>query len=97
MSSADKLEEKNRARDLFDRVTADALGSVNDGLAHTNGQPQGLTSPSSHKLGEVTEMYIEIAKLYQGGNTDRMERAYKQALKFEEQRDFRKGYRLNLD
>ncbi|KAI0743982.1 RNA polymerase II-associated protein [Daedaleopsis nitida] len=79
MSSADKLEEKRRARDLFDRITK-TLGAVNDGLAHTNGQPQGLTS-SSRKLGEDTEMYIEIAKLYQGENADRMERAYKQALK----------------
>ncbi|TFK85810.1 RNA polymerase II-associated protein [Polyporus arcularius HHB13444] len=79
MSSADKQEEKTRARELFDRVTK-ALGAVGDPLAQTNGQTQGLTS-SARKLGEDAEMYIEIAKLYQDDNHERMERAYKQALK----------------
>ncbi|RPD78632.1 RNA polymerase II-associated protein [Lentinus tigrinus ALCF2SS1-7] len=78
MSSADKQEEKARARELFDRVTK-ALGAVGDPLAQTNGHTQGLSS-SARKLGEDTEMYIEIAKLYQDENHERMERAYKQAL-----------------
>lgn len=79
MTSADKQEEKARARDLFDRVTK-ALGAANDGLAQTNGHSQSLTT-SARKLGEDTEMYIEIAKLYQDDNMDKMERAYRQALK----------------
>ena len=79
MTTAEKQEEKTRARDLFDRVTK-ALSAANDGLAQTNGHAQGLTS-SARKLGEDTEMYIEIAKLYQDDNMDRMERAYRQALK----------------
>ena len=79
MSSADKQEEKTRARELFDRVTK-ALGAVGDPLAQTNGHTQGLSS-SARKLGEDIEMYIEIAKLYQDDNHERMERAYKQALK----------------
>ncbi|KAI0694996.1 RNA polymerase II-associated protein [Cerioporus squamosus] len=78
MSSADKQEDKARARELFDRVTK-ALGAVGDPLAQTNGHTQGLSS-SARKLGEDTEMYIEIAKLYQDDNLERMERAYKQAL-----------------
>ena len=79
MTSADKLEEKTRARELFDRVTK-ALGAANDGLAPTNGHIQHLTA-SARKLGEDTEMYIEIAKLHQDDNMDRMEKAYRQALK----------------
>ncbi|TBU31622.1 RNA polymerase II-associated protein [Dichomitus squalens] len=78
MSDKDKVEEKARARDLFDRVCK-SIGAGTDGLAQLNGQTQNLT-PSARKLGEDAEMFIEIAKLYQDESIERMERAYKQAL-----------------
>lgn len=78
MSDKDKVEEKVRARDLFDRVCK-SIGASGDGLAQLNGQAQSLT-PSARNLGEDTDMFIEIAKLYQDESIERMERAYKQAL-----------------
>ncbi|KAM5530528.1 hypothetical protein V8D89_015805 [Ganoderma adspersum] len=78
MSDKDKLEEKVRARDLFDRVCK-SIGASSDALAQLNGQAQNLT-PSARKLGEDSDMFIEIAKLYQDESIERMERAYKQAL-----------------
>lgn len=78
MSDKDKLEEKVRARDLFDRVCK-SIGTSSDALAQLNGQTLNLT-PSARKLGEDSDMFIEIAKLYQDESIERMERAYKQAL-----------------
>ncbi|KAI0368298.1 RNA polymerase II-associated protein [Pilatotrama ljubarskyi] len=79
VSSADKVEEKKRARELFDRVCK-AIGVPGDGFSQTNGHSQILSS-SARKLGEDAEMFIEIAKLYQEESLEKMERAYKQALK----------------
>ncbi|KAH9858911.1 RNA polymerase II-associated protein [Lenzites betulinus] len=78
VSSADQVEEKKRARELFDRVCK-AIDASGDGLLHANGLSQPPTS-SVRKLGEDSEMFIEIAKLYQEEGLDRMERAYKKAL-----------------
>ncbi|KAI0633528.1 RNA polymerase II-associated protein [Trametes polyzona] len=79
VSSADKIEEKRRARELFDRVCK-AIGTLGDGLSHFNGLSQPPSS-SVRKLGDDPEMFIEIAKLYQEESLEKMERAYKQALK----------------
>lgn len=78
VSSADKVEEKKRARELFDRVCK-AIGAPGDSLSHTNGHSQPPSS-SVRKLGEDPEMYIEIAKLYQDESHEKMEKAYRQAL-----------------
>ncbi|KAI0759855.1 RNA polymerase II-associated protein [Trametes elegans] len=79
ISSSDKLEEKKRARELFDRVCK-AIGVSGDGSSQTNGHPQNLAG-SARKLGEDAEMFIEIAKLYHDENLDKTERAYRQASK----------------
>ncbi|KAL7281504.1 hypothetical protein ACG7TL_004819 [Trametes sanguinea] len=82
VSSADKVEEKKRARELFDRVCK-AIGTPGDGPAQANGHSQALTS-SARKLGEDSEMFIEIAKLYQDESLEKLERAYKQAVRINE-------------
>lgn len=79
VSSADKVEEKKRARELFDRVSK-AITASADSLSHTNGHTQPPSS-SVRKLGDDSEMFIEIAKLYQDESHEKMEGAYKQALK----------------
>ncbi|KAI8993957.1 RNA polymerase II-associated protein [Trametes punicea] len=79
MSGTDKIEERKRARELFDRVCK-AVGISGEGVSQTNGLSQTLTS-SARKLGDDPEMFIEIAKLYQDESIDKMERAYKQALR----------------
>ncbi|CDO69163.1 hypothetical protein BN946_scf185042.g65 [Trametes cinnabarina] len=79
VSSADKVEEKKRARELFDKVCK-AIATPGDGSTPVNGHSQALTS-SARKLGEDAEMFIEIAKLYQDESLETMERAYKQALR----------------
>ena len=78
MTDSEKVEEKTRARDLFDRVCKD-IGVSSSSLAQTNGHTANLTS-SSRKLADDPDMFIEIAKLYQDESLDRMERAYRQAL-----------------
>ncbi|KAI0645859.1 RNA polymerase II-associated protein [Trametes meyenii] len=82
VSSSDKVEDKKRARELFDRVCK-AIGIPGDALSQMNGLTQGLTS-SARKLGDDADMFVEIAKLYQDESIDKMEPAYKQALKNKE-------------
>ncbi|KAL1945926.1 hypothetical protein VTO73DRAFT_1928 [Trametes versicolor] len=78
VSSADKVEEKKRARELFDRVSK-TITNPADGLPHANGHTQPPSS-SVRKLGDDSEMFIEIAKLYQDESHEKMTQAYKQAL-----------------
>ena len=78
MTDAEKVDEKARARDLFDRVCK-AIGINGSGLAQMNGHTSDLTS-SSRKLADDPDMFIEIAKLYQDESLDRMAGAYRQAL-----------------
>ena len=71
VSSSDVSQEKTRARSLFDRVAK--------GLEIESASPNGLATLSS--IMDDVEMHIEVARLWQGENLERMGRALKEALR----------------
>jgi len=71
VSSSDIAQEKARARSLFDRV-AKGL-EIEMGV---NG-----SSKATQSLADDVEMHIEVSRLWQGENMDRMGKAMKEALR----------------
>ncbi|KAF9527372.1 RNA polymerase II-associated protein [Crepidotus variabilis] len=73
VSSQDMAQEKVRARELFDRVTKGLeIDSVSE-----SGKQRKLTLG----IADDVEMHIEIARLWQEDNLDRMGKALKEAMK----------------
>ncbi|EKM80576.1 hypothetical protein AGABI1DRAFT_126637 [Agaricus bisporus var. burnettii JB137-S8] len=77
VSSADLGQEKMRARDLFERVGK----SIELDEVRTNGHD---TSHASRAILDDMDMHVEIARLWQGENLDRMRKALKEALRISE-------------
>ncbi|KAF8629881.1 hypothetical protein AX15_003240 [Amanita polypyramis BW_CC] len=77
VSSSDVAQERTRARELFDRVCKGL--EIDD--ARMNGQGP---SRASRIVGEDMDVHIEIARLWQGENLDRMGKALKEALRISE-------------
>ncbi|OCH88638.1 RNA polymerase II-associated protein [Obba rivulosa] len=83
VSSADQAQEKQRARELLDRVCR-MLHLPEDSHAQAaNGTSVPLTR-SQRKVAQDVDLHIEIAKLWRGENSDRMERAYQEAARLSE-------------
>lgn len=77
VSSSDIVQERQRARELFDRVTKGL--EIDDVRANGNGPAK-----SSRSISEDMDMHAEIARLWQGENLDRMGKALKEALRISE-------------
>jgi RNA polymerase-associated protein CTR9 len=74
VSSTDITQERAKARDLFDRV----IKGVETEDTRTNGQyPMKL----SRSVINDKEMHVEVARLWQAENLDRMGKALKEALR----------------
>ena len=71
VSSSDVAQEKARARSLFDRVAK--------GLEIESANPNSLATIRS--IMDDVEMQIEVARLWQGENLERMGKALKEALR----------------
>ncbi|PCH35997.1 RNA polymerase II-associated protein [Wolfiporia cocos MD-104 SS10] len=80
VSSADQAQEKVRARELFDQACK-TLGLHDDGHSRNASH---VTGRSARKIAEDMDMHAEIARLWQGENVERMERALKEALRINE-------------
>lgn len=74
ISATDSAQEKKRARDLYDRALK---GLEIDDARHG-------PSKASRNITDDIDMHIEIARLWQGENVDRVEKAYKDALRISE-------------
>ena len=75
--------EKGKARELYDQVSK-TLG-LPDATSHTqNGNQPHPTGRSARKIAEDVDMHIEIARLWQEDNLERMHRALKEALRISE-------------
>ena len=74
VSSSDVAQEKTRARSLFDRVAKDLE------IESTN-----ANSPAAvRSISDDVEMHIEVARLWQGENLERMGKALKEALRIDQ-------------
>lgn len=82
VSSADQAIEKTRARELFDQVCR-TLGLPESTAPQVNGHGPHLNA-SARSIAEDKELHIEISKLWQGENMDRLERALKEAARLSE-------------
>lgn len=82
VSSADQAIERNRARELFDQVCR-TLGLPESNAPQVNGNVPHLNA-SARSIAEDKELHIEISKLWQGENMDRLERALKEASRLSE-------------
>ncbi|EMD33781.1 hypothetical protein CERSUDRAFT_117863 [Gelatoporia subvermispora B] len=83
VSSTDQAQEKQRARELLERVCR-ILHLPEDPHSQTaNGSSTPLTR-SQRKVAQDVDLHVEIAKLWQGENNDRMERAYQEAARLSE-------------
>jgi len=74
VSSSDVAQEKARARELYDRVSK----TIELDDLRTNGK---TPSRVSRGIAEDIEMHIEIARLWQEENLDRMGKALREALR----------------
>jgi RNA polymerase-associated protein CTR9 len=74
VSSAEVAQEKKRARELYDRALK---GLEIDDARHG-------PSKASRNITDDIEMHIEIARLWQGENIDRVGKAYREALQISE-------------
>ncbi|KAA1471852.1 RNA polymerase II-associated protein [Dentipellis sp. KUC8613] len=84
VSSSDAIQDKARARELFDRLlkTIDQH-QHEEGVMHTNGNSQSSTPPSRAILDDL-EMYVEIARLWQNENLERTGKMLREALRISE-------------
>ena len=75
--------EKGKARDLYDQVSK-ILGLPDATMHAQNGTQPHPTGRSARKIAEDVDMHIEIARLWQEDNLERMHRALKEALRISE-------------
>lgn len=86
VSSSEFSKEKERARELFEKVIKD-LHLPEDSArasASTNGVAPLRPNKSARNLAEDVEMHVEIAKLWQEDNVDIVKRAVQEALRINE-------------
>ena len=79
---ADQAQEKTRARELYDRVSR-ALHLPEDVHAQLNGHSKPVSS-AGRAISEDIEVHIEMARLWQGEGSDKVERALTEALRISE-------------
>ncbi|OSX65808.1 hypothetical protein POSPLADRAFT_1064500 [Postia placenta MAD-698-R-SB12] len=82
LSGSDQAKEKVRARELFDQVCK-VLRLPEDSHTRSDSHPP-VMGRSARKIAEDMEMHIEIARLWQGENVERMDRALKEAWRISE-------------
>lgn len=82
VSSSDQGQEKTRSRELFDRVCK-ALGLPEDSHSQLNGKNHFLNASLRHVAADP-ELHLEIARLWQDENLDRVQKALQEALRLEE-------------
>lgn len=82
LSGSDQAKEKVRARELFDQVCK-VLRLPEDSHTRSDSHPP-IMGRSARKIAEDMEMHIEIARLWQGENVERMDRALKEAWRISE-------------
>lgn len=80
---ADQAQEKTRARELYDRVSR-ALHLPEDAHAQLNGSQHKPLSGAGRSIAEDIEVHTEMARLWQGENSDKVERALSEALRISE-------------
>lgn len=79
----DHAQEKTRARELYDRVSR-ALRLPEDPHSQLNGHQHKALTSSGRNIAEDIEVHIEMARLWQGENSDKVERALTEALRISE-------------
>ncbi|TCD66299.1 hypothetical protein EIP91_001545 [Steccherinum ochraceum] len=79
----DHAQEKMRARELYDRVSR-ALRLPEDPHSQLNGHQHKALTSSGRNIAEDLEVHIEMARLWQGENSDKVERALTEALRISE-------------
>lgn len=85
VSSSDVAQERSKARELFDRFIK---GLEIEDVKAANGHGPGHNSGrASRTIGEDRDMHIEIARLWQNDNLDRMGKALREALRISESGD----------
>ncbi|KAH8107706.1 hypothetical protein BXZ70DRAFT_1013744 [Cristinia sonorae] len=80
---ADQAQEKTRARELYDRVSR-ALRLPEDAHSHLNGHSHKPLSSAGRSIAEDLEVHTEMARLWQGESSDKVERALTEALRISE-------------
>ena len=86
VSTSEFAKEKERARELFEKVVKE-LHLPEDGVrasTSANGVGPSLSNKSARNLAEDVEMHMEIAKLWQDDNVDIVKRAVQEALRINE-------------
>ena len=86
VSQSEFAKEKERARELFEKVTKELHLPEDSARASTstNGAGTPLPNKSARNLAEDVEMHMEIAKLWQDDNVDIVKYAVQEALRINE-------------
>ena len=86
VSSSEFAKEKERARELFEKVTKELHLPEDSARASTstNGAGPSLPNKSARNLAEDVEMHMEIAKLWQDDGVDIVKYAVQEALRINE-------------
>ena len=86
VSPSEFAKEKERARELFEKVTKELHlpEDTSRASASTNGAGPSLPNKSARNLAEDVEMHMEIAKLWQDDNVDIVKYAVQEALRINE-------------
>ena len=86
VSSSEFAKEKERARELFEKVIKELHLPEDSARATTspNGADPSRPNKSARNLAEDVDMHVEIAKLWQDDNIDIVKRAVQEALRINE-------------
>lgn len=86
VSTSEYAKEKERARELFEKVAKELHLPEDSSRASTstNGVGPPLPNRSARSLAEDVEMHAEIAKLWQDDNVDIVKHAVQEALRINE-------------
>jgi len=86
VSASESAKEKERARELFEKVTKELHLPEDSARASTatNGAGPSMPNKSARNLAEDVEMHMEIAKLWQDDNVDTVKYAVQEGLRINE-------------
>ena len=79
----DAAQEKARARELYDRVSR-ALRLPEDTHSQLNGTQHKPLSSAGRSIAEDIEVHTEMGRLWQGENSEKVEKALSEALRISE-------------
>jgi len=84
VSASEFAKEKERARELFEKVIKELHLSEDSARASTSTNGVGSSNKSARNLAEDVDMHVEIAKLWQDDDVDIVKRAVQEALRIYE-------------